>query len=109
MQDIVDRLASLAPIEWLVGPRRVKGQCPEQLAVLSDDADFGSGDEQSDFAVAMNGADGDVSEPSQVMEGAFDDCRNAGQLQLRDSNSSSRGGRQFGRSSSAGASLDHSG
>jgi len=47
LQDIVDRPASA---ERLIGARGVAGECPDELAILSDDANVGPGDQQPHLA-----------------------------------------------------------
>jgi len=47
----------------------VEGESADQFAVLSDDPDIGAGDQESDLAVLMGEADGDVAELAEVTEG----------------------------------------
>src|SRR2546428_462496 len=58
-----------APSERLVIAIGVEGESADQFAVLSDDPDIGAGDQESDLAVLMGEADGDVAELAEVTEG----------------------------------------
>jgi len=64
-QDIVRRPTSS---EWLVVAGGVEGQSTEELAVVGDNADVGSSDEELDLAVFMRGADRDVAQPAEVAQ-----------------------------------------
>src|SRR2546428_1354574 len=57
--------------EGLVVASRVEGQGPEQHAVVGDDADVRSGDEELDFAVLMGSTDRNVSQSAEVAQGDF--------------------------------------
>jgi hypothetical protein len=66
LQDIVDRPASS---EGLVIAGWVDGEGPQEVAVFGDDADVGSGYEDSHLAVLVLDADRDVAEAAQVAQG----------------------------------------
>src|SRR5439155_448823 len=66
LQDIVHRPA---PAEWLVVAKWVKGQSADEFAVVADDADVRTGDEQANPAVPGCGPHRDVTEPAQVANG----------------------------------------
>ena len=57
--------------EWLVDAGGVESQSTDQLAVVGEDADIGSGCEESDFAVLVGCSDRNVSQSAQVAKGYF--------------------------------------
>jgi hypothetical protein len=48
--------------EWLVVAGGVEGQRTDQLAVVGENADVGSGDEELDLAVLVGSSDRNVSQ-----------------------------------------------
>ena len=66
LQDIVRWPASA---ERLVVACGVERQSTDQLAVVGEDADVGSGDEEADSAVLVGGPDRNVSKSAQVAKG----------------------------------------
>src|SRR5579859_6185252 len=66
LQDIVHRPA---PAEGLVIALGVKPESADQFAFLGDDSDVRSSHEQSNSAVLVGEADGDVAELAQVAQG----------------------------------------
>src|SRR5258708_1167834 len=65
-QDIVHRPASA---EWVVDTCGVESQGPNELAIFGDDADVGSGDQESDLAVLMGCSDRNVVQLAEIAEG----------------------------------------
>ena len=57
--------------EGLVVAGRVQGQSTEQDAVVGDDADVRSGDEELDLPVLVGCSDRNVSQPADVAKGYF--------------------------------------
>jgi hypothetical protein len=49
----------------------VDGESADEFSVLRRDADVGAGDQQSDLAVLVGHADGDVAKLAQVAQGAI--------------------------------------
>src|SRR5205807_9397287 len=66
LQDIVHRPAAA---EWLVVAEWVEGQSTDEFAVVADDADVRTGDEQTNPPVPVCAPDRDVTEPAQVANG----------------------------------------
>jgi hypothetical protein len=66
LQDIVDRPASAEGLVIAIG---VDGEGADELSVLGDDADVGTGDQQSHPAVLVGHADREVAELAQVAQG----------------------------------------
>ena len=57
-----------ASAEGLVVSIWVDSRSPQELSVVRDDADVGSGDEESDLAVLVRVADRDVAQPTEVAQ-----------------------------------------